>query len=75
MYDKNRKGIAKIDTANTATKATVKIGINITLATIEIMFNVLKKYAIINIIETVVEMLIARGCAIGLGIFNLFNAL
>ena len=40
---------------------------------IEIMLSVLKKYAIINVIVTVVEMLIAKPFAILLGVFILSN--
>ncbi len=52
----------------------VKIGIKITLAIIEIMFNVLKKYAIIITIAIVVDKLIAIGLISFSFIFVLLKA-
>ena len=54
--------------------ATVNNGIIIMLAKIDITFKVLKKYAIININETVVEMLIAKLSANFVDILVLYNS-
>ena len=64
-----------IDSTKTIVKPIVNNGINIILAKTDIKLNVLKKYAIMKIRETVVEQLIAKLLDKILGNFILNNAL
>ena len=64
-----------IDSTKTIVKPIVNNGINIILAKTDIKLNVLKKYAIMKIRETVVEQLIAKLLDKILGSFILDNAL
>ena len=73
-YLKNGKIKDNIDTTNIIVKPKVKIGMSIIFAKSEITFNVLKKYAIINISDIEVAELIAKLLASQFGIFVLESA-